>query len=255
MKILIPRHDYDAIANKLEGKHPASSHIDRIITRSTKVITQERALIAVYLPHRIEPRLREAAYDVCRAAARDRVDNRSTAAGAPSLPRIRKDGQLSNRRAVPARVLKVLDRRGVRQGTLRIGTHRKELEKTAPLLERVRHLFKRYLNESYRVQRTAAKNSRDRIPRTPFTVIHVNKNLRSAYHRDEGNLLHTLSVITVLGGDYKGGALCFPRYRIAFALRPGDVLFFAGRELLHGNLSITGTRLSAICYCERLSDE
>jgi hypothetical protein len=250
MKILIPQHDYDAIANKLEGKHPAPSHIDGIITRSTKVITQERALIAMYLPHRIEPRLREAAYDVCRAAARDRVDNRSTAAGAPSLPRIRKDGRLSNRRALPARVLKVLDGRGVRQGTLRSSTHRKELEKTAQLLGRVRHLFKKYLPEAYRVQRIAAKNSRGRIPQTPFTAIHLNKNLRCAYHRDDGNLPHTMSVITVLGGDYKGGELCFPRYRIAFALRPGDVLFFAGRELLHGNLSITGTRLSAICYCE-----
>jgi hypothetical protein len=69
------------------------------------------------------------------------------------------------------------------------------------------------------------------------------------YYKD---LPNTMSVITVVGGNYTGGELCFPRYRIAFALRPGDVLFFPGQELLHGNLPINGNRLSVVCYCERL---
>lgn len=251
MKTFIPPHDYESLVNELQGKRPALSHVDRIISDSTKVLTPNGAVIAVYLRERINIQLREAAYKVLKGIARDRIDNRPAAVGATSLPRISKDGRLTNRCAVPEGVLKVLDKRGVRQATLRVGTHRRELKKTAALLERLSHLFEKYIPDIYEAQRKVAKKSPDRIPRTPFTAFYLNKNLASAYHRDASNLARSLSTITVIGGDYRGGELCFPRYRIAFALRPGDVLLFLGQELLHGNLRIKGTRLSVICYCER----
>jgi hypothetical protein len=252
MKILIPPHDYISVVNKLEGRHPAPSHIDRFITRSTRVITLEGTAIAVYLPDRIASELRNTAHKVYKPVTRERIGNRPAAVGAATLPRIRQDGRLSNRSAVPNRVLKVLDKRGARQATLRSSTHHEELEKTAELFTRLIHLYKKYIPGVYAAQRAAAKECPDRIPHTPFTAVYLNKNLRSAYHRDKGNLPNTMSVITVVGGNYTGGELCFPRYRIAFALRPGDVLFFPGRELLHGNLPISGNRLSVVCYCERL---
>jgi 2-oxoglutarate-Fe(II)-dependent dioxygenase family protein len=251
MKILIPPHDYSSVVNKLEGKHPAPSHIDRFITRSTKVITSEGTIIAVYLPDRIASESRNKAYKVYKPVTRERIGNRPAAVGAATQPRIRQDGRLSNRSAVPNRVLKVLDRRGARQATLRSPTHHEELEKTAELFKQLIHLYKKYIPDAYAAQRAVAKERPDRIPLTPFTAVYLNKNLRSAYHRDKGNLPNTMSVITVVGGDYTGGELCFPRYRIAFALRLGDVLFFPGQELLHGNLAFSGTRLSVICYCER----
>jgi hypothetical protein len=40
--------------------------------------------------------------------------------------------------------------------------------------------------------------------------------------------------------------------RIAFAFKPGDLLFFDSRQHLHGNLPFTGERLSAIYYCAGL---
>ena len=255
MKILIPPHDYGSVVNELEGKHPASSHIDRFITQSTKVITAEGTIIAVYLPDRIASELRTMAYKVFQSVPRERIDNRPAAVGAATLPRIRKDGKLSNRSAIPNRVLKVLDRGGVRQATLRSSQHHEELEKTAELFKRLIHLYKKYIPDAYATQRATSKERPDRIPHTPFTAVYLNYNLRSAYHRDKGNLPNTLSVITVVGGDYAGGELCFPRYRIVFALRPGDALVFPGQELLHGNLPFSGNRLSVICYCERLSDE
>jgi len=252
MKILIPPHDYSSVVNKLEGKHTAPSHIDRFITQSTKVVTPEGAVIAIYLRDRIASELRNTAYKVYKSAARERIDNRPATVGAATLPRIRKDGRLSNRCAVPNRVLKILDRCGARQATLRSSTHHEELEKTGGLLKRLSLLYRKYIPDAYAAQRVAAKERPDRIPHTPFTAVYLNNNLRSAYHRDKGNLPSTMSVITVVGGDYTGGELCFPRYRIAIALRLGDVLFFPGQELLHGNLPFSGNRLSVICYCERL---
>jgi Oxygenase domain of the 2OGFeDO superfamily len=255
MKILIPPCDYSSFVHPLEGTHPASSHIDRIVTRSTKVIKPEETVIAVYLHDRIAWELRKKAYKIYNPVTRERIDNRPAAVGAATQPKFRRDGGLSNRSAVPKQVLKVLDRHGARQATLRNSTHHEELEKTSELFRQLIHIYKQYIPDKYAAQRAAAKESPDRIPHTPFTAVYLNKNLRSAYHRDKGNLPDTMSVITVVGDDYRGGELCFPRYRIAFALRPGDVLFFPGQELLHGNLPIKGTRLSVICYCERLAAE
>jgi hypothetical protein len=49
-------------------------------------------------------------------------------------------------------------------------------------------------------------------------------------------------------GKFTGGNLVLPRWRIAFALRPGDLLLFNPQEL-HGNLPIIGERISAAFYC------
>jgi hypothetical protein len=41
-----------------------------------------------------------------------------------------------------------------------------------------------------------------------------------------------------------------PRWRIAFALQPGDLLLFDPQQL-HGNLPFKGRRLSAAFFCAR----
>ena len=51
-------------------------------------------------------------------------------------------------------------------------------------------------------------------------------------------------------GDFSGGELVLPRFRIAFALRPGDLLIFDAEEV-HGNLPIIGERVSLALYCGR----
>ena len=51
-------------------------------------------------------------------------------------------------------------------------------------------------------------------------------------------------------GTFTGGELVLPRWRIAIANRPGDLLLFDSQQL-HGNLPFAGDRLSAIFYCER----
>jgi hypothetical protein len=49
-------------------------------------------------------------------------------------------------------------------------------------------------------------------------------------------------------GNFMGGELVLLRWRIAFALKPGDLLFFNPQEI-HGNLPFEGKRLSAAFYC------
>lgn len=74
-------------------------------------------------------------------------------------------------------------------------------------------------------------------------------HLRSGYHGDESNLPGGMSALLSLG-DFSGGQLVVPRWRIAFELMPGDLLLFDGLQL-HGNLPIVGDRASLVLYCAR----
>jgi hypothetical protein len=73
-----------------------------------------------------------------------------------------------------------------------------------------------------------------------------------AVHKDKGNLKEGYSVMTVLrSGDYSGGLLVFPKYRVAVDLHDGDCLICDNGEA-HGNTAIVGEerweRISIVCY-------
>lgn len=88
---------------------------------------------------------------------------------------------------------------------------------------------------------------------SPFTTITINKNFRTAMHRDKGNL-NGYAVLTAshIGKVFKGGLLHFPQYGIAVPLRKGDALV-ANVKLLHGNDTIIypskdSSRVSFVLY-------
>lgn len=89
--------------------------------------------------------------------------------------------------------------------------------------------------------------------KSPFTTITINKNFRTAMHRDKGNL-NGYAVLTAshIGKQFKGGLLHFPQYGIAVPLRKGDALV-ANVKLLHGNDKIVypskdSSRISFVLY-------
>ena len=124
------------------------------------------------------------------------------------------------------------------------------LERNERLIKLVDKLYKQFLPTFYAKQRTAlAKVPRYRLFGVSFTTIYVAKNFRTAYHRDTGNLPGVMTCLMPMG-RFKGGALVLPRFRIAVAFKPGDMLLFNPQEL-HGNLPFKGQRLSAAFYCAR----
>jgi hypothetical protein len=96
------------------------------------------------------------------------------------------------------------------------------------------------------------------VPGTVFTTITVNKNFRTAAHRDAGDLHTGFSNLTVVAkdGDYEGGYLIVPELRAAFNIRPGDLLLINNHEYIHGNTPIIPKngdvenfeRISLVCY-------
>ena len=126
-----------------------------------------------------------------------------------------------------------------------------------PFLQTLADGFKELLPWRYNNQMKAAEtiDSRFRVPNTPFTTLTVNKTFRTAAHFDAGDYTQGLSNLLVLSnnGNYSGGYLVAPEYRIAVNVRPGDLLLINNHEVLHGNTEIEllddqAERISLVCY-------
>jgi hypothetical protein len=128
-----------------------------------------------------------------------------------------------------------------------------------PFLQSLNRGFRDLLPWRWNNQKRAADKLDPRflVPGTVFTTITVNKTFRTAAHFDAGDLNEGLSNLLVLGtGDYTGGYLVFPEYRVAVNVRPGDLLLVNNHEVMHGNTPIvlnnpddpTSERISIVCY-------
>ena len=126
-----------------------------------------------------------------------------------------------------------------------------------PFLQTLANGFKELLPWRYGNQMEAASkiDSRYLVPGTPFTTITVNKTFRTAAHYDAGDLDSGLSNLLVLSnnGNYSGGMLVAPEYRVAVNVRPGDLLLINNHEVMHGNTPLEmhddeAERVSLVCY-------
>jgi hypothetical protein len=126
-----------------------------------------------------------------------------------------------------------------------------------PFLQSLNRGFKELLPWRWGNQKAAADKIDPKflVPETVFTTITVNKTFRTACHRDAGDLNSGLSNLLVLSntGNYSGGYLVVPEYRIAINVRPGDLLLINNHEVIHGNTPIVlhddkAERISLVCY-------
>jgi hypothetical protein len=134
--------------------------------------------------------------------------------------------------------------------------HPELFAKSYPFLQSLNRGYKELLPWRWGNQKAAADKIDPRflVPETVFTTITVNKSFRTACHHDAGDLNEGLSNLLVLGdGEYTGGYLVFPEYRVAVNVRPGDLLLVNNHEIIHGNTEIKlnhekAERISIVCY-------
>lgn len=127
-----------------------------------------------------------------------------------------------------------------------------------PFLQSLGNAFKELIPGKYEAQMRSIRKLDQRfyVPGTPFTTITVNKNFRTAAHRDAGDLAEGFSNLTVVARDknYTGGLLVLPEIRAAVNIRPGDLLLVGNHEFIHGNTPILAPdvgeleRISLVCY-------
>jgi hypothetical protein len=257
MKTLLIKQDYKKAATKLIGQFPDLSHVTDMLDTATKVVTPDGRTSAVFLPGKISLKLLRRAHRLLKPVD-GLVTNRAVAVGTRSLPRsMNKQGVPSPRSGVNARVLEVLEaRQGIlgyldrplRKSTLTL-KHPEMLKGNRRLVRVVDELYKRTLPIQYATQSAELRkvSPEPRIANSVFSSVYVTKNFRTAYHIDANNLRGVMTALIPIG-KFTGGELVLPRWRIAFAFKPGDLLLFDPQQV-HGNLPFRGERLSAAFYC------
>ena len=95
-----------------------------------------------------------------------------------------------------------------------------------PFIQKIDQMFKKLIPDAYEKQLTQAnKKSHLKIPETAFSTITINRNFRTALHRDAGDYKDGFGNLTVIErGKYHGGYTVFPQFGVAVDVRNGDFL-------------------------------
>jgi hypothetical protein len=111
-----------------------------------------------------------------------------------------------------------------------------------PFLQYIDKCFKVLIPENHKKQYDRAKsNPKFQIDDTAFSSVTLNRNFRTALHKDDGDFKEGFGNLTVLEyGKYSGGATCFPRFGLGFNVRTGDFLAMDVHEW-HCNTEMTET--------------
>jgi len=103
--------------------------------------------------------------------------------------------------------------------------HLKEYEAGLPFIQELARYYKKLNPKAYQKQLDRANLQPDfKIPETPFSTFTINRNFRTALHKDKGDF-GGIAVISVLEhGKYNGGLFTIAKYGLGINLREGDVL-------------------------------
>jgi hypothetical protein len=124
-------------------------------------------------------------------------------------------------------------------------------EHTVHLVQHISELFQRFCPTEYEKQKAFVDECNEHmiLLNTVYTSLTVNMTWRTNLHVDKGDFRSGLGNLCCFKyGEYSGGEIMLPNYKIAFDLQEGDVLFMDVHEP-HCNNAIVGEgRVSLICY-------
>jgi hypothetical protein len=111
-----------------------------------------------------------------------------------------------------------------------------------PFIQQIDRCFKKLIPDAHHKQLCkASEKSHLQIPKTCFSTITINRNFRTALHRDAGDFKGGFGNLTVIErGKYHGGYTCFPQFGIGIDVRRGDFLAMDVHEW-HTNTPIVET--------------
>ncbi len=187
------------------------------------------------------------------------------------MNRIRQDGKLSPRLAVPKAVLKKFGGKADMLGYYRYKNPKPgipQCEPTAwtvrdfetykgalPFIGKVDEVYRTFLPEAYAVQMRYMSQVPDdfKITGTAFTTLYVLKNAPTAFHIDDFDYEEAFGVMASLG-DFRGSEICFPKFRVGVDYQPGDVLLADVHEM-HGNFPLlSGERVACVFFVRQNID-
>lgn len=252
-----------AIVAELAGKVPGDADYDVLLTGPARVLKPDGKPLCVYLPGAVAEHARDdAVYDVLHSLRKDVTKNRGAASGTKRLnggnPRRSYALEVAS---VPIGAMDPAGQQRYCRLTAWTGQHLPEWQTLQPLLQTVAGQLADHVPDRYANQASAAADTDPAwvVPGTPFTTVTVNNTYPTGVHTDKGDLDAGFSTIACLRrGEFTGGRLMFPAYRVAVDMADGDLILMDAHEW-HGNTPIVcacGTRPNGPCVecgAERIS--
>lgn len=227
----------DDYVASMEGKYLTEKDISILLTGPTRLLKQDGTPLLVYLPKAIPPELRETSYPILHSLKGSYTSNRGMAAGGA---RVKGPSSRTYGKEVDSAMVGASDPQGQRRYCRLTAWTRDSWEDWKglwPLLNEIanqlqEHVPERYANQAARARATSPEWV---IPGTPFTTVTVNNTYSTSVHTDKGDLHEGFSTLVVFReGDYEGGWLCIPAYRVAIDMQDCDLLLMDAHEF-HGN--------------------
>ena len=225
------------------GRFATAADYSQLLRTNCRVLREDGSLLLVLLKSAISKPAGAAMYQAIRKNIYE-TNNRGTASGQEFQFRKKKDGTLSKTHMTAGKVYSSLmgfyDRYPRIPYCRQTSFNEKNPEKflrCLPALQEADAAFKAHAPENYANQKAvaAATHADFLIPKTTFTTVTLNRNFRTAYHMDAGDLPDGFGVMSVYrSGRFGGMALVFPAYRVAVQLDSFDLLLFDPHEY-HGN--------------------
>lgn len=239
------------------------SHYDVLLDEDVKVLRPDGSPLLVLLKKAIDPQLAGNAWEILKRV-NIRTENRSTASGIVAKPRKKGDGTLSSTTRVPKGWEVISGTIGSFERTVRMPFAHKcawnaqnpgQFKQIVPMLQQASNLFGKYVPDRFQIQNSFVEKTHANwvVPGTVYTTITVNKNFRTAAHKDAGDLEEGFSNMIVLHqGKFSGANLVLPNWRIAVKLQSLDFVMFDAHEF-HGNTALVkhtadAVRCSLVCY-------
>ena len=102
----------------------------------------------------------------------------------------------------------------------------KQYKHGIPWLVAIDDKFKRLIPDAHKKQfKAISQKPYYRIAKTAFSSVTLNRNFRTALHKDAGDFQEGFGNLTVIErGEYDGAYTIFPQYKVGFNVRTGDFL-------------------------------
>jgi hypothetical protein len=237
---------------------------DVLLKGPSRVQAPDGRPLCVYLPGAVAAEMAEA-YPVL-TTIRTTTDNRGDASGTTEKQMA---GKIQRSKSVMSSILGSFESSGFYKYCRLTSWTAKEMEQRwptlLPLFQTIGRAFEEHVPGRFQAQmKQVDKCAPDWIiDGTPFTTITVNNTYSTGVHQDKGDLDEGFSCLAVARrGDFKGGRLTFPEYRVAVDMQDGDLILMDAHAW-HGNTAINcgcddGERVltdgpCADCGAERVS--
>lgn len=255
----LKRHLTDKQGEKLKTTYLDASHYDLVIDKDTDAYDREMNLLFKFRKGVLPFEVLKSGADAFKDSI-EWTEGRGAASGYAGK-RLRKDGSYSNTNVgnfIESGNVGFMDSSAMVRYCRKTAFARDYFEKFnagVPFVQKVDELYKQLCPEHYARQRAIADatNRNYVIKDTSFTTVTVNKNFRTAVHKDSGDFQDGFGNLCVYReGHFEHGYFCLPEFRVAIDMQNTDMLFVDVHRW-HGNTEFVNCsedwlRISFVMY-------